>query len=183
MTLHPDIPLADFITDVAINGRDEGVVALGLAGTENGYPPEPFEPWFDRARVAGLHSAPHAGETAGPASIWGAINALGAERLGHGVRAVEDPALLEYIVEHRIGLEVCPSSNVRLGLYPSLAEQPLRQLSDVGALVTVNTDTPAVFGITLTEELGLLESVFGLGQESVEQIIANAFAVRFGASS
>src|SRR5579871_3186564 len=92
VTLHPDLPLMDFITDVAINGRDDGVVALGLGGTERGHPPERFEKWFDRARAAGLHSAPHAGETAGPESVWGALQALGAERLGHGVRCVEDPA-------------------------------------------------------------------------------------------
>src|SRR5437588_244730 len=83
----------DFITQVAIDGRFDGVVALGLAGTENGYPPEPFAPWFAQARAAGLHSAPHAGELAGPESIWGALRALGAERIGHGVRAIEDPAL------------------------------------------------------------------------------------------
>jgi aminodeoxyfutalosine deaminase len=180
-TLHPDLPLADFITDVAINGRDDGVVALGLAGTENGYPPEPFEPWFDRARAAGLHSAPHAGETAGPESIWGALRALGAERLGHGVRAVEDPSLLEYLAEQHIALEVCPTSNVRLGVYPSLEEHPLRRLIDAGALVTINTDTPAIFDISLSSELALLETRFGLQREGVERIVRNAFEVSFDA--
>ena len=183
VTLHPDIPLADFITDVAINGRDEGVVALGLAGTENGYPPEPFEPWFDRARAAGLHSTPHAGETAGPSSIWGAIKALGAERIGHGVRAVEDAALVDYLVEHRIGLEVCPTSNIRLGVYSSLDEHPLAELFRSGVVVTVNTDTPAVFGITLTDELALLETQFGLQHGEIEQIVANAFSVSFSSRS
>jgi aminodeoxyfutalosine deaminase len=177
--VYPDLPLADFITDVAIDGRHDGVVALGLAGTEVGYPPEPFEPWFDRARAAGLHSAPHAGETAGPASVWGALRALGAERIGHGVRAVEDPALLAYLVEHRIPLEVCPTSNLRLGVYPSFAEHPLRRLYDAGALVTINTDTPAVFGITLTEELGRLGSEFGLEPAAVREVLLNAFRASF----
>ncbi len=182
VTLHPDIPLADFITSVAIDGRDDGVVGLGLAGTEAGYPPEPFEPWFDRARAAGLHSAPHAGETAGPESIWGAIRALGAERLGHGVRAIEDPALLEYLVEHHIALEVCPTSNVRLGVFPSLADVPVAQLLAAGALVTVNTDTPAVFDISLTDELLLLESTYKLEHAVIEQVRNHAFEAAFGLS-
>jgi aminodeoxyfutalosine deaminase len=179
VTLHPDIPLADFITDCAINGRQDGVIALGLAGTELGYPPEPFEPWFDRARAAGLHSVPHAGETAGPASIWGALRALGAERLGHGVRAVEDPSLLAYVVEHHIPLEVCPTSNIALGVYPSLREHPLPKLVDAGAVVTINTDTPAIFGITLTAEAELLRSAFGLDDEAAEQVLQNAVDASF----
>jgi adenosine deaminase len=179
VTLHPDMPLADFITSVAIDGREDGVVALGLAGTENGYPPEPFEAWFDRARAAGLHSAPHAGETAGPDSVWGALRALGAERIGHGVRSVEDPELLEYLVERRVGLEVCPTSNVQLGVYPSLDAHPLTELVRAGALVTINTDTPAIFGIRLTDELGLLETQFGLSLEAIESALLNAFSVSF----
>src|SRR6266478_6818448 len=109
--------LADYTTSVAIEGKDEGVVALGLGGAEVGYPPEQFARWFEKARGAGLHSAPHAGETVGPASVWGALKALGAERLGHGVRAIEDAALVAYLAEQRILLEVCPTSNVRLGVY------------------------------------------------------------------
>jgi aminodeoxyfutalosine deaminase len=179
VTLHPDIPLADFITSVAVDGRHDGVVALGLAGTEAGYPPERFEPWFDRARAAGLHSAPHAGETAGPESIWGALRALGAERIGHGVRAIEDPDLLECLVDKQVGLEVCPSSNVQLGVYPSLTEHPLAQLVEAGAKVTVNTDTPAIFGITLYDELALLESQFALSPRTIEQVVLNAFEVSF----
>jgi aminodeoxyfutalosine deaminase len=179
VTLHPDIPLADFITSVAIDGRDEGVVALGLGGTEAGYPPELFERCFDRARAAGLHSAPHAGETAGPQSIWGALRALGAERIGHGVRATEDPSLVEFLVERRIPLEVCPTSNVQLGVYPSLKSHPLAQLIDAGAVVTINTDTPAIFGITLSDELALLEAEFGLAPEAVDQVLVNAFSASF----
>src|SRR5579859_7133811 len=179
VTLHPDIPLTDFITSVAIDGRDAGVVALGLGGTEAGYPPERFQPWFDRARAAGLHSTPHAGETAGPESIWGALRALGAERLGHGVRAVEDPNLLEYLVANRIGLEVCPTSNVQLGVYPSLAEHPLPQLVAAGAAVTVNTDTPAIFGTTLTDELALLDSAFDLAPGAIDAVLLNGFEQTF----
>ena len=179
ITRYPELPLADFITSMAIDGRDDGVVALGLAGTEAGYPPEPFAPWFDRARAAGLHSVPHAGETAGPESIWGALRALGAERLGHGVRAVEDPQLLQYIIDHDIALEVCPTSNVALGIYPSLSDHPLRQLHAAGARVTVNTDTPAIFGNTLTSELQLLATTFCLEPSAIQQIMRNAFSASF----
>ncbi|HEV7662572.1 MAG TPA: adenosine deaminase [Chloroflexota bacterium] len=179
VTLYPDLPLADFITSMAIDGKNDGVVALGLAGTERGYPPEPFEPWFDRARAAGLHSTPHAGETAGPASIWGALNALGAERLGHGVRAIEDPTLVRHLVEHGIPLEVCPTSNIELGVYPSLAEHPLAQLYAAGVRVTVNTDTPAIFETSLTHEIGLLSTHFGLPDAAVQEIVDNAFEVSF----
>jgi aminodeoxyfutalosine deaminase len=179
VTLHPDLPLADFITDMAINGRHAGVVALGLAGTEAGYPPEPFESWFDRARAAGLHSAPHAGETAGPDSIWGAIKALGAERLGHGVRAVEDPELIAHLVEHAVALEVCPTSNVELGVYPSFDHHPLTRLYAAGVRLTVNTDTPAIFGTTLTSELALLATRFHLPEVAIHDIVNSAFAASF----
>jgi adenosine deaminase len=179
VTLHPDLPLMDFITDVAMDGRHDGVVALGLGGTEQGYPPERFEKWFDRARAAGLHSAPHAGETAGPESVWGALRALGAERLGHGVHSLDDPALLAYVVEKRIGLEVCPTSNIGLGVYPSLAEHPLVELVRAGARVTVNTDTPAIFGISLSSELALLDEQFGLSAAEIDAVILNAFEVSF----
>lgn len=155
------------------------MVALGLAGTELGYPPEPFEPWFDRARAAGLHSVPHAGETAGPESIWGALRTLGAERLGHGVRAIEDPSLMDYLVERRIPLEVCPTSSVALGVYPSLAEHPLPRLVSAGALVTINTDTPAIFGTTLTAEVELLRTAFGLSDVASQQVVQNAVEASF----
>jgi aminodeoxyfutalosine deaminase len=155
------------------------VVGLGLAGTEAGYPPEPFAPWFERAIAAGLHSAPHAGETAGPESIWGALRALGAERLGHGVRAVDDSKLVDYLVERGICLELCPTSNVALGVYRTLDEHPLARLYAAGVKVTVSTDTPAIFGTTLCGELALLDSSFGLGRAAIEEIMLNAFEASF----
>ena len=130
----------------------EGVVALGVVGLVTVSPPEAFAPWFDRARTAGLHVTPHAGETSGPESVWAALRVLGAERIGHGVRAVEDPALVAYLAEHHIALEVCPTSNVRLGVFPSLATHPLRRLYDAGVPVTVNSDDPPLFNTTLTDE-------------------------------
>jgi adenosine deaminase len=164
----------DYVTRAAIEGRHAGVVALGLGGLEPGRPPEPYAPYFERARAAGLHSAPHAGETAGPESVWGAVRALGAERIGHGVRAVEDPALVEYLAAHRIALEVCPTSNVRLGVVPSLAAHPLRRLLDAGVPVTVNSDDPALFGTTLTDELLTLCRPFGCDAGQVDEVLLNA---------
>jgi aminodeoxyfutalosine deaminase len=176
---HPEMHLIDFATDAAIDGKNDGVVALGLSGTELGHPPEPFAPWFERALAAGLHSAPHAGETDGPASVWGALRALGAERVGHGVRSTEDPALVAYLVEHAIPLEVCPTSNLRLGVYASLNDHPLAALHAAGVRVTVSTDTPALFGTTLGEEMSLLQTQFGLDVASIDEIVLNGARASF----
>jgi adenosine deaminase len=177
--LHPEMPLIDFATQTAIDGKNDGVVALGLSGTELGNPPEPFAAWFDQALAAGLHSAPHAGETDGPASVWGALRALGAERLGHGVRSIEDPALVDYLVDHAIPLEVCPTSNLRLGVYPSLDHLPLRALHAAGVPITINTDTPAIFETTMSDELRLLETHFGLDLASIDDILLNGARAAF----
>lgn len=169
---------ADLTLEAALAGRAQGVVALGLSSAEAGHPPEQFAPWFERARAAGLHSVPHAGEHAGPESVWGAINALGAERIAHGVRAIEDPALVTYLAEHQIALDVCPTSNVRLGVYPSLSAHPLRRLMAAGVPVTISTDDPTMFGVTLNDEVAMLSAEHGLDDGVISDIVANAF--RFG---
>ena len=169
---------ADQALELAIGGRDAGVVAFGLSGPEPGNPPEPFAPWFERARAAGLHSVPHAGELAGPESVWGAVRALHAERIAHGVRAVEDPALVAHLAERRIALDVCPTSNVCLGVVPSLAAHPLRRLHESGVPVTVNSDCPPMFGSTLTDEVALLHGPLGLDAAAAREIVANG--ARFG---
>lgn len=170
---------ADYTTGVAIEGRGDGVVALGLGGAEHGSPPEPFAPWFQRALDAGLHSAPHAGETAGPESVWGAIRALGAERIGHGVRSIEDAELVAYLANHRIPLEVNPTSNLRLGVYPSLGEHPLRRLYDAGVFITVNSDDPPLFNTTLNDEVQLLHSHMHFTLPQIEDILLNAIRASF----
>jgi aminodeoxyfutalosine deaminase len=172
-------PEADLTTQVSIDGREIGVVALGLAGAEAGAPPEPFAPWFDRARAAGLHSAPHAGEHDGPASVWGAIRALGAERIGHGVRAIEDPALVAYLAEHEIPLDVCPLSNVRLGVAPSLERHPLPKLLAAGVTMTLNSDDPSLFNTSLTEDYATLAEPFGLSVAQIDEIVLNGFRSTF----
>jgi adenosine deaminase len=154
-------------------------VALGLAGSEAGAPPEPFAHWFEQALAEGLHSVPHAGEMAGPKSVWGAIHALGAERIAHGVRAIEDPNLVEYLVKERIPLDITPTSNILLGVYPDYAAHPLRELYSAGAIVTISTDDPPLFNITLNDEFALLSTVFGLSVAAIDQIVLNGIRSSF----
>jgi adenosine deaminase len=164
---------ADYTVGLAIEARSEGVVALGLGGPEAGHPPEPFAPYFARARAAGLHSYPHAGEHAGPASVLGALEALGAERIAHGVRAVEDPALVDEIAGRGVALDVCPTSNVCLGVTESVAVHPLPKLVAAGVAVTVNSDDPPLFNTTLNDEVALLADPFGLDVATVDEILFN----------
>jgi aminodeoxyfutalosine deaminase len=136
----------------AIKYRERGVVGVGLGGPESEHPPEPYAPAFELARSEGLASVPHAGEHAGPESIRGAVDALGARRIRHGIRAVEDPELLQELAERRIVLDVCPISNVCTHAVPSLAEHPLPQLVAAGAVCSISTDDPAMFGTDLSKE-------------------------------
>ena len=154
--------------------RAAGVVALGLGGPEVGYPPELFENAFDKALAGGLHSNPHAGETVGPESVWGAIRALKAERIGHGVRSIEDPALIAYLVEHQVPLEVNPTSNLCLRVYPSYHDHPLRRLMEAGVYVTVNSDDPVLFNTTLNDEYLHAVQDCGLSVPQLEQAALNA---------
>ncbi len=172
-------PAATWTADWAIAWQDRGVVALGLGGNEVGAPPELFAPAFARAREAGLHSAPHAGETCGPESVWGALHALGAERIGHGVRAVEDPVLLAYLRERQIPLEVNPTSNVCLNIYPSLEQHPLPHLLRMGLYITINSDDPPLFNTTLTEEYLNVANTFHLGWEDIKTLVRNAAQAAF----
>jgi len=164
---------ADYTLAVAKESMYDGVVALGLGGTEVGYPPEWFAKWFEQAKVAGLHSAPHAGETEGPTSIWNAIQVLGAERIGHGVRAIEDPELVAYLAEKQIPLEVCPTSNICLGVYPSLSQHPFPRLYNAGVLLIVNSDDPPLFNTTMNDEVELLASAFRFGRDTINEILLN----------
>ncbi len=162
------------VADWAIGGLGQGVTGLGLGGPEVGNPPEKFQAAFDRARAAGLASLPHAGETMGPASIWGALRALGAQRIGHGVRCLEDPGLVSDLRARQIPLEVCPTSNVCLGVAPSLAEHPLPRLLAEGLYVTLNSDDPPMFNTTLTDEYLRAAQAFDLSPEMLEHLSLNA---------
>lgn len=145
---------AEAVTTARLASRraGHGVVAFGLAGDEARYAPEPFAGAFGVARDAGLVSAPHAGELAGPASVRAALDALGAQRIAHGVRAVEDPALLARLAADGVVLDVCPTSNVALGVVDSLSAHPLPRLLRAGVPCTLNADDPLLFGAGLLAE-------------------------------
>ena len=156
--LTPDIirgyPLEDAEETVryAAKYRDRGVLGVGLGGLEADYPPEPYEGAFDLARELGLASVPHAGEVAGPPSVRGALETLQADRIRHGVRAVEDSDLVQEIADRRVVLDVCPISNLRTGAVRSLEEHPLPQLVAAGAVCSISTDDPAMFGTDLSQD-------------------------------
>jgi len=158
----------------AMSGFGNGVIAFGLGGPEVGHPPEKFKAAFDRARAAGLPSVPHAGETVGPDSIWGALRWLHADRIGHGVRCLEDPLLVDDLRARQIPLEVCPTSNVCLKVAPSLAEHPLPRLLAEGLYVTINSDDPPMFNTTLTNEYLAIAKTFQLDVVTIEKLVLNA---------
>jgi adenosine deaminase len=142
------------ITNWAVSdkARAGGVVALGLGGPEAGYPAGGFSHCFRYARSRGLPANPHAGENAGPASVWETIEQLSPSRLGHGVRSVEDKRLVAYLAERTIPLEICLTSNIKLGVYGSYLEHPVKKLIDAGCAVVLNSDDPVLFQTALTRE-------------------------------
>lgn len=154
----------------AVGHRPEGTVGIGLGGPEIDVRRADFAPAFRTARDAGLHSVPHAGETVGPAEIWSALRDLGAERIGHGIGAAADPALLAHLAQNGITLEVCPSSNVCTGAVPSLAEHPLPALLAAGVPVTLATDDPGRFHTDLNAEYLLCHTEFGLGPAQLAEL-------------
>jgi aminodeoxyfutalosine deaminase len=153
--LTPDIPrgypleAAELTARHAVTYRDRGVVGVGLGGLEAEYPPELYARAFALARDGGIGSVPHAGEAAGPASVRGALDALAADRIRHGIRAIEDPGLAGELAGRGVVLDVCPISNLRTGVVPSLAEHPLPALVAAGVACSVSTDDPAMFGTDL----------------------------------
>ena len=157
----------------------DGVVSFGVGGDEVRGRASEFRAAYQYARDAGLRLTAHAGETDGPESVRSALD-IGAERIGHGIRAVEDADLLRRLREERIPLEVCITSNVRTGAVPSLAAHPVRQLVDAGVIVTLNTDDPGMFGCDLAGEFRIAAEVFGLSAAELAQIRRNAEEFRFG---
>jgi aminodeoxyfutalosine deaminase len=169
----PALPVAKF----AVERRGDGVIAFGLGGDESRGPAELFHDVFAYARDGGLHLVCHAGETAGPESVWAAL-AIGAERIGHGIAAARDPVLLTKLRESNVPLEVCISSNVCTGVVPSLTDHPVRQLYNAGVPIVLNTDDPAFFHTTLTREYEIADRLFGLPTDT---LAAGSFRYAFGA--
>jgi adenosine deaminase/aminodeoxyfutalosine deaminase len=162
------------IAELAVEYRDRGVAGFGIGGQEQLGPCSWFAEVFRFASAEGLAIVPHAGETAGPESIWAAVR-LGAARIGHGIRAVDDEELLAQLRERDIPLEVCITSNVRTGAVPSLEAHPVRRLFDAGVPITLNTDDPALFGTTLSSEYELAATKFGFTPAELTTIANNAF--------
>lgn len=163
----------------ALRNRPDGLVSFGLGGPEVGVGRAQFEPFFTAAREAGLHSVPHAGETSGAATIWSALHDLGAERIGHGTSCTTDPKLLAHLAEHRIPVEVCPTSNVRTRQVESIAAHPVRRMLDHGLVVTLNTDDPPMFGATLEGEYLAVAETLGLLPAEVARLAANSVEASF----
>jgi len=175
----PAWPSAVEIARVAADYADRGVVGFDLSGVESGFPPELFKEPFEIARQAGLGITVHAGEDAGPESIRGAIECLGAARIGHGVRIVEDPEVLRLAVDRGVTFEICPTSNVLTRAVESLEDHPIRRLYDAGLPITINTDDPTMCGVTLTDEYTLITQQFGFTLAEIEHLIETARRAAF----
>lgn len=164
---------------LAVDLRPEGLVSFGLGGPEIGVPRPQFKPYFDRAIAAGLRSVPHAGETTGPETIWDALKELGAERIGHGTSAVQDPELLAYLAEHRIALEVCPTSNIATRAVADLDQHPVKEMVAAGVLVTINSDDPPMFGSDLNNEYAVAARLLELDERGLAALAKNAVEASF----
>ncbi len=159
--------------------RPEGLVSFGLGGPEIGVPRPQFKPYFDRAIAAGLRSVPHAGETTGPETVWDALRDLRAERIGHGTSSARDPELLAYLAEHRIPLEVCPTSNIATRAVRTLEEHPIKEFTRAGVLVTVNSDDPPMFGTDLNNEYAVAARLLELDERGLAALAKDAVEVSF----
>ncbi|MGY2702332.1 MULTISPECIES: adenosine deaminase [unclassified Nocardioides] len=173
------VPAADATLDYALNHRTDALVGFGLGGPEIGVPRSQFQPHFDAARAAGLHSVPHAGETTGPDTIWDSLRLLRAERIGHGTSSAQDPALLAHLAQTGVPLEVCPSSNIATRAVPTLEEHPIRAFRDAGVTVTVNSDDPPMFNTTLNREYGIAADLLGLDEAGVADLARSAVRASF----
>ncbi len=173
------LPAADATLGYALDHRPEGLVGFGLGGPEIGVERAQFQPHFERARAAGLHSVPHAGETTGPQTVWDSLTLLGAERIGHGTSAAQDPELLRHLAETGVPLEVCPSSNIATRAVATLEEHPIRAFRDAGVTVTVNSDDPPMFGTSLNREYAVAAELLDLDEAGLAELARTAVRASF----
>jgi aminodeoxyfutalosine deaminase len=169
---------AQEVFELAAKFRDRNVVAVGIGGDEQKAPPELFRDAYTYAAQQGLRLTAHAGESAGPESIWGALN-LGAERIGHGLTAYQDTELIEELATRQIPVEICLTSNLRTGCCGKISEHPVRRYFDQGLMLTLNTDDPAMFGTSLTREYELAQTEFGFTDEHLRELARNSFEASF----
>ncbi len=167
------------VARAAVALRDRGVAGLGIGGDEAGGPAEWFAEVFKFARGEGLHVVAHAGETVGPESVWSALRVLRAERIGHGLTAVRDPELVDYLSEHQVPVEICLTSNLRTGGIRALGEHPIREYYGKGLQISLHTDDPALFGTDLHREYLLAHRTFGFTREQLRELAMNGFRAAF----
>lgn len=176
---HESPELGEEVLDTAIARQSDGVVGLDLAGVEEGYAAHLFTPIFQKAKDAGLGITVHAGEWEGSQSVWDAISNLNADRVGHGIRAIEDPGIVQILAERGITLECCPTSNYFTGVVDALAKHPLPSLMEKGVLTTLNTDDPLIFNLTLTDELVAAVIHLGLDVDEIKRAMLRAAEAAF----
>jgi len=170
------------VAELAVERREQGVVALGIGGSEERGPAVWFKDAYAYAKDAGLHLHAHAGESMGPESIWDAL-ALGAERIGHGITAIRDPRLLDRLRERDIPLEICITSNLVTGVVARIEDHPVRRLFDAGVPIVLNSDDPAMFRCSLSGEFELAARQFGFTESEMRAIAANGFRYAFDAQA
>ncbi len=163
----------------ALAAHAEDIRALDIAGDEAAWPAERFAAHFRKARDMGWRITAHAGEAAGASSIWAALQRLGATRIGHGLRAIEDPALMHYLAEQQIGIEISLTSNLQISAVPDYASHPITTYADRGLCVTLNTDDPAVSRITLPHEYQVAAPAAGLTHDQLRQVQRNGLTAAF----
>jgi aminodeoxyfutalosine deaminase len=169
---------AKAVFELAAKYRDRNVVGIGIGGDEQKAPPELFREQYAYARDQGLRLTCHAGESAGLESIWGALN-LGAERIGHGLTAAQDPELIEELAQRQVPIEICLTSNLKTGCCLQLHDHPVRKYFDAGLMLTLNTDDAAMFQTSLTREYELAQSEFGFTDEHLRELARNSFEASF----
>lgn len=174
--LPPDAAMATL--EEGLNHRDK-IIGVGLDSSEVGYPPGLFSDVFTRAGAEGLHRVAHAGEEGPPEYVWGALQTLEVERIDHGVRSLEDPVLVEYLVERRVPLTVCPFSNIRLGGFASLQDHVLGQMLDAGLNVSINSDDPAYFGGYVGDNYIDTQAALDLPMEQMATVARNSLEATF----
>jgi adenosine deaminase/aminodeoxyfutalosine deaminase len=174
----PEAAARVFHKAAELRAQYPSIIGIGIGGDERRVGAEPFRDLFAEARDAGLRLTAHAGETAGPENIWGAIS-IGAERLGHALSAIHDAELMDLLAERQVPLEICVSSNLRTGCCPRFEDHPLRRYFDSGLMVTLNSDDPALFSIDLLEEYLNAQKHFSFTEEHLRELAANSIEASF----
>jgi aminodeoxyfutalosine deaminase len=176
---HLGVDAAQCVAEHAARLRDHNVIAYGIGGDERRAAPELFENVFRYAKDQGLRLTAHAGETVGPESVWGALRVLKAERIGHGLNSWKDRELLAHLVQEQVPVEISLTSNLRTGCIESLDQHPVKTYYDLGLMITLNTDDPAIFGTSICREYQLAQEVFGFTDDQLRQVAMNSFRAAF----